>query len=124
MEVNEVMETPGWEGIRVQIDSGAIDTVGPKEIAKAFEMKETIMSKRGIGFAAVNGSGATKHGEKKIIGHTEDGEGVGLRIQRTAVEKALGSVHKMNVEGSVVVLGGERSYRQNQGDEQEDEDQL
>ncbi len=48
-EVNEVRETPGWEMISVQIDSGAIDTVGPKEIAKAFEMKETAMSKRGNG---------------------------------------------------------------------------
>ncbi len=35
-EVNEVTETPGWERLRVQIDSGAIDTVGPEEIARAF----------------------------------------------------------------------------------------
>ena len=29
-EVNEVSATPGWEKIRIQVDSGAIDTVGPK----------------------------------------------------------------------------------------------
>ncbi len=54
-----MLETPGWERIRFQIDLGATHThaVGPKEIAKAFEMKETIMSKRGIGFAAANGGG-------------------------------------------------------------------
>ncbi len=56
-EVSEVSETSGWERIRVQINSVAIDRMGPKEIAKAFEMKETIISKRGIGFVAVNGSG-------------------------------------------------------------------
>jgi hypothetical protein len=56
-EVNEVKETPGWVRIRVQIESGAVDTVGPKEIAKAFEMKETAMSKIGIGFVAASGSG-------------------------------------------------------------------
>ncbi len=39
--VSEVRETPGWERIRVQIDSGATGTVGPKESAKMFEMKET-----------------------------------------------------------------------------------
>ncbi len=39
----EVRATPGWERVRVQIASGAIDAVGPKEIAKAFEMKETEM---------------------------------------------------------------------------------
>ena len=33
-EVNEVRATPGWERVRVQIDSGAIDTVGPKEMAR------------------------------------------------------------------------------------------
>jgi hypothetical protein len=42
-EVNEVRATPVWERVTVQIDSGAIDTVGSKEITKAFEMKETEM---------------------------------------------------------------------------------
>ncbi len=56
-EVNEVRKTPGREKSRVQIDSGAIGTVGPKEIARAFEMKETAMSKRGIGCVAANRSG-------------------------------------------------------------------
>ncbi len=32
-EVNEARATPGWERVRIQIDSGAIDTVGPKDIA-------------------------------------------------------------------------------------------
>ncbi len=32
---------------RSQIDSGAIDTVGPKKIAKAFEMQENCMSRKG-----------------------------------------------------------------------------
>ncbi len=47
-EVIEVQATPGWDIESVQIDSGATDTVGPKEIAKAFEMKGTEMSTRGI----------------------------------------------------------------------------
>ncbi len=37
-EVNEV--TPGWERVRVQIESGAIDTVGPKGVVRALELKE------------------------------------------------------------------------------------
>ena len=95
-EVNEVRETPGWERIRVQTDSGAIDTVGPTEIAKACEMKDMIMSRRGIGFAVANGSGIKNYGEKKILGHTKDGEGVSLRTQLSDVKKAFDSVHKMN----------------------------
>ncbi len=90
-------ETPGWARIRVPIDSGAIATVGPKEIAKAFEMKETIMSKRGIGLAAANGSGIKNYWETKIVGYTEDGEGEGLRVQRAGPKKVLESVHKMNM---------------------------
>ncbi len=39
-EVNEVRALPGCEGVGVQIDSVAIDTAGPKEIANEFEMKE------------------------------------------------------------------------------------
>ncbi len=37
-EVNEARATPGWERVRAQIDSGAIDTVGPEDIAGAFKM--------------------------------------------------------------------------------------
>ncbi len=39
----------------------------PKEIAKGFEMKETIVSKRGIGFVAANGSGINNYGKEDTI---------------------------------------------------------
>ena len=55
-EVGAVSEQEGWEKIRAQIDSGAIDTVGPRSVAKALQMKETAMSKKGIGYVAANGS--------------------------------------------------------------------
>ncbi len=42
-------------GGRAQIDSEAIDAAGPKEIAKAFEMKETEISKRVIGHRICRG---------------------------------------------------------------------
>ncbi len=44
-DVSEVRATPVWERVRVQIDSGAIDTVGPEEIARPCEMIETQKSK-------------------------------------------------------------------------------
>ncbi len=43
--------------------------MGPKEIAKAFEMKETEMSKKGKGYVAANGSSSNNYGEKKIAGY-------------------------------------------------------
>ncbi len=42
-EVNEVRATPGWERIRIQVDSGAVDTVGPKGRAGALKMRKTDM---------------------------------------------------------------------------------
>ncbi len=71
-EVSEARATPGWERARVQIDSGAIDAVGPKEIAKALEIKETEMSKRGTGYVAARGSSIDNYGEKEIVGYTDD----------------------------------------------------
>ena len=55
-EANAIRATSGWEIIRIQIDPGAIGIVGPKEIAGAFAMKETLMSKKGIGYVAANAS--------------------------------------------------------------------
>ena len=47
------------------------------------------------------------------MGYTDDGESVSMRAQRADVEKALCSVHKMNLGGNAVVLDGGRSYMQN-----------
>ncbi len=63
-EVREARGTPGWERLRVQIDSGAIDTVGPKEIARALEMKETAVSRRHFGIVAASGGGIISYGEE------------------------------------------------------------
>ncbi len=51
-EVNEVRTAPGWETVRIAIDSRAIVTVGPKEFAKAFEVKTTLASQKGIAHTA------------------------------------------------------------------------
>ena len=51
-EINEVKQ--GWERIRVQIDSGAVDTVAPKHVARAFKLCETKASRNSIGFVAAN----------------------------------------------------------------------
>ncbi len=101
---------PGWERVRFQIDSGATDAVGPKEIARAFEMKETEMSNRGVGYVAATGSSIEKHGEKKIVGYTDDGKSVSMRVQRADFKKALCSAHKMNLGCNVVALDGGKSY--------------
>ncbi len=53
-------------------DSGAIDAVGPEEIAKSFEMNETEMSRRAIGQIAANGSSIKNDGAQNIVETTEN----------------------------------------------------
>ena len=66
-----------------------------------------------MGFVAANGTKIKNYGEKKVIGYTDDGEGVSLKMQCADVKKTLGSVHKMDQGGNVVVLDGNRSYMVN-----------
>ena len=96
-EVNEVRATPGWKRVRIQVDSGAIDTVGPKDIAGAFKMKETEMSRKGIGFVAANGSEIKNYREKLIVGYADDGGAVSMKVHCADAKKVLCSVHKMNM---------------------------
>ncbi len=44
-EACAVSEAKGWEKVRARAGSGPIATVGPKEITKAFRMKENAMLK-------------------------------------------------------------------------------
>ncbi len=63
---------PGWERVRAQIDSEAVDTVGPKDLVRALELKETATLKRGVAFVASNGI-CVENYRKKVVGHTGDG---------------------------------------------------
>ncbi len=87
--------------------------MGPRGVAKAFAMKETMISKKGIGFVAANGSAIKNYGEKRVVGYTEDGEGVSIKTMCADVDKVLGSVHRFNAGGNVVLLDGRSSYMQN-----------
>ncbi len=61
-EVHEV--TPGWERVRVQIDTGAIDASGPKEVAQALDLREPVLSKHGVHLVAANGQQQELRGEE------------------------------------------------------------
>ncbi len=86
---------------------------GPERNRKGLRDAKGGDVKKGIGYAAASGVSVENYGEKKIVGYTGDGESVGTRVQSGDVKKALCSVHKMNLGGSVVVLNGRKSYAQN-----------
>ena len=111
-EVCEV-NVPGWERVRVQVDSGAVDTAVPRETARAFAVRPTEMSKKGIGFIAANGSKISSYGEKKVSGWTDEGVCMSMRMTCADVKKPSCSVYRMNLGGNVVVFDGNRSCMQN-----------
>ena len=62
-----------WEELEVTIDSGAVDTVGPRGIAPKVPLEETDASRNGRYYTAANGTKIAIHGMKKVQGYTEEG---------------------------------------------------
>jgi hypothetical protein len=98
------------EVIEVTMDSGAVDTVGPSSVGTGFETYETEASRSGRNFRAANGSVIKNHGEKKILGSTDDGRMIQMRMTVADVGKVLMSVAKVCESGYRVVFDEDGSY--------------
>ena len=59
----------GWERVSINIDSGTIDTVIPRQVAAAVPIQETEKSKAGTGFRAANGTHIEHFGQRQIRGY-------------------------------------------------------
>ena len=108
--INGVSAKDGWEQVSVQVDSGAIDTVAPKDVAAEFPVRKTRAAKMGMGYVAANGTRIENHGERVVKGYTDDGTGIVMAMQVTDVKRTLGSVYRMHQAGIRVVLDGDDSY--------------
>ena len=93
-------------------DSVAAFHAVTKEAAQAFELKETAMSKAGIGFTAAHGSKIVELGQRHIKGVTDDSKGFRMNCHVTDVKKNLASFPKMVEEGINVFLSKTGSYFQ------------
>ena len=93
-----------WEKIVVTADSGAIDSVTPKDSAEAFRLKETEASRKGMRYRAANGSGIKNYGEKDVSGYNGHGGQVSMTLQVADVTKTLGSVYRWVEAGNRVVF--------------------
>ena len=92
------------EALRITVDSGAVDTVGPKSLAPGLPTQDTEASRKGMYYRAANDTKIAIHGKKDISGYTNEGSAIGLEIQKADVKKALGSVRKMFEAGNRVVF--------------------
>ena len=75
------------EEIKITVDSGAVDTVGPPAIAPAMTMWETQASQEGKYYRAANNTKIPIYGMKELRGYTQDGERVGMDIQIAQVKR-------------------------------------
>jgi hypothetical protein len=93
-----------WERIEVTVDSGAVETVGPEHVGKAFKVKENEMSKAGYKYVVANGEEIPNKGEKHLKGWGDTWGQLYMCMQVTDVRKVLASVGRMCDGGNRVVF--------------------
>ena len=93
-----------WEKITFVGDSGAVDHVLTKKAAEAFPVKQTAMSKAGVGFTAANGTPIRNYGARELKGVTVNNNAFSMTGQVTDVNKNLASFPKMVEQGLDIVL--------------------
>ena len=99
-----------WELIKVVVDSGAIDTVTPPHVAKAFPTMETDASEKGLHCRAANGSKITNHGARTISGVSSNYSPINMTMNVADVKKTLASAYQIVQAGNKIILDAEYSY--------------
>ena len=98
-----------YEKVTITVDSGAVDTVGPKKIAEELPIKPTKASRMGVNYRAANGTTIKNYGEKRLEGWNEKGRKTGLTMQVADVSKILGSVSKMTKAKNTIIFSAGKS---------------
>ena len=99
-----------WERVQVTADSGAIDSVIPRSMARSVRVKETAASRQGLKYRAANGTAILNEGEKPIRGYSNEANLIDMTMQVAEVTKPLVSVRAMVKAGNKVVLDNGDSY--------------
>ena len=71
----------GCEEVKITIDSGAVDTVGPNCVGMGFPVQPTEASKKGMFYRAANNTKIAIHGKKALRGYTNERYEIGLGIR-------------------------------------------
>jgi hypothetical protein len=110
-EINEFANS-GWEMIRIVVDSGASETVVPRDLCPMIETRESVGSRDKQEYRAANGHTIVNEGEKEMLVLTQHGQQRRLVMQVCDVTKPLMSVSKSNAQGNIFVFDGDNSYMQ------------
>ena len=112
--INSVEQFAGsWERIPVTVDSGAVDSVIPRRLARGVPTKQTEASKQGLKYRSASGNPIINEGEKDLHGYTKEGNSVNMCMQVAEVTKPLGSVRAYVRAGNRVVFDDAGIFIQN-----------
>ena len=95
----------GWSRIPCVLDSGAVQSVAPPEMAPGVPVLPSAGSKRGQHYLAANGQRMANIGEQHIRVVTEEGGQADVTFQVTGVTRPLLSVGELCDRGNRVVFG-------------------
>ena len=95
------------EFIEVTIDSGASESVMSKKQARKVRMRPSEGSRNKVQYIAANGAVIDNEGEKHVKVETAEGYVCNLKMQITAVNKALLSVSKICDTGHDITFWSE-----------------
>ena len=97
----------------ITIDSGAAESVLPRDMLKEVQLRESAGSKASVKYIAANGSRMPNLGEKKVHFKTKSGMESNMVFQVTDARKPLASVSKIVEKGNRVVFSPTGSYIEN-----------
>ena len=98
---------------RITIDSGAAESVMPKDFLTQFPLHESVGSKQGVCYVTANGSRMPNLGQRRVHFKTTNGANSSVLFQVTHARKPLASVAKIVQKGNRVVFSPEASYIEN-----------
>ena len=100
------MNESEWTEIEAIVDSGAIDTIAPKEMVQGLKIRQNEISKRQGKYAAADGGVIQNLGECDMEGISEDGTKMKLITQvGDKLVNMLISVRRMVESGNMVIFG-------------------
>ena len=100
--INSVPVQDGKAKVKVTVDSGAAESVIPRNCVQLAGSAASPLE--GTVYAAANGSPLINEGQRVIRGLTKDGRRAQLKFQVTDVHKCLAAVSRMTAAGNRVVF--------------------
>ena len=103
-------ETEGWHQVNAVLDSGAADSVCPRDMTPWFEVVDSDASRAGVYYTAANGGKIYKLGQTHIPIAMDNGSRTMATFQVADVSRPLMSVSKVCEMGNRVALGAGRGF--------------